>query len=74
MADIPDFYMDEKEIRQLLLNLTHNALEAMNPGGELTIATNCENEKVALYIRDKGVGIPPQLLGQAGYALSNHQG
>jgi signal transduction histidine kinase len=66
MNDVPDFIMDEKEIRQLLLNLTRNAFEAMEPGDKLTIATNSKNGKAFLQIRDTGMGIPQNILVRLG--------
>jgi len=39
LAEIPDLLLDEKEIRQLILNLVRNGLEAMSPGGKLTLRT-----------------------------------
>jgi len=42
MGDIPDIDMDEKEIRQLILNLVRNGFEAMETGGILTIGTHLE--------------------------------
>ncbi len=66
IADIPSFAMDEKEIRQLLLNLSNNAFHAMEPGGTLTIATGVEKGKVVLTIRDTGHGIPPEVLEKLG--------
>ncbi len=32
--------LDEKEIRQLVLNLVRNGLEAMHQGGTVTISTS----------------------------------
>lgn len=66
IADIPAFAMDEKEIRQLLLNLSNNAFHAMEPGGTLTIATGAEKGRVVLTVRDTGHGIPPEVLEKLG--------
>lgn len=64
--DIPDLRIDEKEIRQLLLNFTRNAFEAMLPGGTLTIATRAENSNVILTVSDTGPGIPDNVLENLG--------
>jgi len=66
MGNIPDINLDEKEMRQLLLNLTRNGFEAMEAGGSLTIETYAENGKVVLAVRDTGPGIPPGVLGRLG--------
>ncbi|CAM4119886.1 PAS domain S-box protein [Paenibacillus alkaliterrae] len=51
-------FVDQKEIRQLLLNLTRNAIQAMNKGGILTIRTRKINGFVNLEVIDQGHGIP----------------
>jgi PAS domain S-box-containing protein len=54
---IYDLYLDEKEIRQCVLNLVRNALEAMPDGGVVTIKTYVESKGVVLSIGDQGRGI-----------------
>lgn len=61
-GNIPDILMDEKEIRQLILNLTRNGLEAMGRGGVLVIETFAEGQEVVLAVQDQGGGIDPGLL------------
>ncbi len=63
---IPKLRLDEKEIRQLILNLIRNAMEAMEPGGHLTIATYCEENMVILSVKDEGPGIDPGILDKLG--------
>jgi signal transduction histidine kinase len=62
----PELYIDDKEIRQLILNLCLNGLEAMSSGGLLTIKTYSEEEEIVLEIRDEGVGITPEVLDKIG--------
>lgn len=59
---LPDLLLNEREIKQLLLNLGHNGLEAMEPGHQLTIKTKCQDQKVLLVVIDQGCGIPPEKL------------
>lgn len=66
MGDAPNINLDEKEIRQLLLNLSRNGFEAMETGGRLTIETYTENDKVVLAVRDTGTGIPQEVLDKLG--------
>jgi len=66
LADAAWVLADEKEIRQLLLNLVRNGLEAMHPGGILTIRTAMEEEYIVLSIEDQGEGIAPQILDKLG--------
>lgn len=64
--DLPLILIDEQEIRQLLLNLSRNGLEAMPPGGTLTIRTYEENDTVVLSIQDQGYGISDEILSKLG--------
>lgn len=64
--EIPDIQLDEKEISQLVLNLSRNGLEAMQEWGTLTIRTYTEDEKVVLSVQDEGGGIPTEHLDQLG--------
>lgn len=63
---IPDLFLDEKEMRQIVLNLTRNGVEAMSPGGHLEIRTFTEGKMVILAVRDQGDGIKPEILDKIG--------
>jgi len=60
--DLPWVMMDENQIKQVLLNLVHNALQAMPNGGELEIKTvalsRFSRDGVLFSVRDNGIGIP----------------
>lgn len=66
IQEIPDLMLDEKQIRQLILNLVRNGLEAMSPGGKVTIRTFPDNSDVIMAIQDEGKGIDPRLLDKLG--------
>jgi len=67
LADVPDVNLDEKEIRQLFLNLVRNGIEAMPQlYGELMIKTFRMQDQVVLSIKDRGNGIPPEVLEKLG--------
>ncbi|CUH97022.1 hypothetical protein P22_3148 [Propionispora sp. 2/2-37] len=67
LALLPDIRLDEKEMRQLILNLVRNALEAMDPGGTVTLRTLVNDQgEVVLVIQDQGKGIPPHVLENIG--------
>lgn len=66
LEDIPDLHLDEKEIRQLLLNLVRNALEATESGGIIVIKTFCEKNEVVLAVQDNGSGIPKAIQEKVG--------
>jgi PAS domain S-box-containing protein len=66
LGDIPHVKIDKNEIRQLLHNLVRNGLEAMPPGGLLTIKTYQEDDSVVLTVEDQGRGISPEVLEKIG--------
>ena len=55
--DLPLVALDEAQIRQVLINLVKNALEAMPEGGRIEIEAREEKAGVALMVRDHGVGM-----------------
>ncbi len=66
LGDTPDLLLDEKEIRQLILNLVRNGLEAMSPGGYINIRTYLNGKNVVLAVDDQGKGIDPEVLEKIG--------
>jgi len=61
-------HVDEKELRQVILNLAKNGLEAMSSGGVLTIRTYADEAggEAVIEIRDEGPGIPDELMAKIG--------
>jgi signal transduction histidine kinase len=57
LQPVPDLLLDGQEITQLITNLTRNGLEAMSPGGYLTIRTYKDGPAVVLALEDTGTGI-----------------
>ena len=68
--------LNEKEIRQLLLNLVRNGFEAMTQPGVVTIRTFEEKGQVVLSVQDQGPGISSQVLEKLGtpFITSKHNG
>lgn len=66
ISKIPPLLLDEKEIRQLILNLVRNAIEATEPDGVVEIATYLHDKNTILEIADYGCGIPESLLERIG--------
>lgn len=66
LSKIPNLLLNRNEIRQLVLNLYRNGLEAMEPGKTLTISTYVEKDEVILALQDEGVGIKPEVLEKLG--------
>lgn len=63
---IPDHYFDEKEIRQLILNLVRNGLEALKQTGSVHIHTYLDQGGINLAVSDTGSGIPADILAKLG--------
>ena len=66
LGNITDVVADLNEIRQVILNLVRNGLQAMPTGGILTIRTFMQNKDVILAIQDQGTGIPKEILDKLG--------
>jgi two-component system, sporulation sensor kinase E len=54
---LPEIYMDPGQIRQALVNLIKNALQAMTRGGVLALETGQSSEGVWVSVADSGSGI-----------------
>ncbi|AET69183.1 PAS domain S-box [Desulfosporosinus orientis DSM 765] len=63
---IPDLFLNAKEIKQLIINLVNNGLEAMSDNGIVTIKTFQEGKNTVLLIKDQGQGIPPNQINRIG--------
>lgn len=53
------------EIREALLNLVQNAIDAMPDGGTLTLRTAVEDRDVCIAVRDTGVGMSAEVRERA---------
>nr|WP_306812975.1 ATP-binding protein [Paenibacillus soyae] len=60
--DLPPLKLNDREIKQMLLNIARNGMEAMGEKGVLRIRTAYENGEIKVYISDEGVGIPPDTM------------
>ncbi|MBM3137738.1 MAG: PAS domain-containing protein [Chloroflexi bacterium] len=56
--NLPNFYIDRSRLEQVLVNLLHNSIKFTNPGGEIKIRVENQNDEFVFHIRDTGVGIP----------------
>lgn len=61
---LPPVSADANQLKQVLLNLINNAIQAMPEGGELSLVTAYDRNAVAVRVSDTGIGIPPEHLGR----------
>ncbi|MCM3569213.1 ATP-binding protein [Neobacillus mesonae] len=54
------------EIKQVLVNIIKNGIEAMNTGGTLTVCTNEKDGWVSIEITDRGVGMTKSQIKKLG--------
>jgi len=59
-GDLPATRGDQELLRQAVLNLVLNAVEAMKDGGVLSITLERRGENAVILVKDTGKGIPPE--------------
>jgi two-component system phosphate regulon sensor histidine kinase PhoR len=55
---LPEVPADRERLRQVIVNLMHNAIKFNRPGGSVLAASRADNASVTVEITDSGVGIP----------------
>jgi PAS domain S-box-containing protein len=63
---LPPIMLDSLEIKQLILNLVRNAIEASPPGGVVAIGLRSEARAAVLTVSDNGSGIPAEIVTKLG--------
>ncbi|MDD2234815.1 MAG: ATP-binding protein [Desulfitobacteriaceae bacterium] len=66
LSSVPDVLVNENEIKQLILNLVRNGLEATPVPGSVIISTYEDRDKVVLVVKDHGTGIPEEIQDKIG--------
>jgi two-component system sensor kinase FixL len=56
--DLPSITVDVDKMKQLILNLAKNAVDAMPKGGKLSFVGSAQNGVILLEVSDTGAGIP----------------
>jgi signal transduction histidine kinase len=59
---IPTMHADPLQLKQVLVNLAVNAMQAMPGGGRLTIATRLDGRTVVIGVKDTGFGIAEEVV------------
>jgi signal transduction histidine kinase len=63
-ADLPQVEIDPDQIRQVLVNLITNAVQAMPEGGRLTVSARGRGKALEVTITDTGTGIPQKVVSK----------
>jgi len=63
-SSLPPIYGDRQQLRQVILNLVLNAIDAMPKGGALLLsaASSSERDHLEIKVEDTGTGIPAHVL------------
>lgn len=61
---LPSFELDERLIKQALLNIIQNGIAAMENGGKLVIKSKIDGDYIRVEISDTGIGIPQEKLAK----------
>lgn len=61
---ISDFYFDHHQLKQAVLNLLVNAIDATEEGDIISVKTEKIDGKIRIIIKDSGSGIPEEIIGK----------
>lgn len=62
--ELPRIELDEKYLKQALLNLVKNAIAAMPDGGTLRLVSSLRDDEILLRICDTGVGMSDEVMNK----------
>ncbi len=63
--DLPLVFIEEGQLHRILSNLLSNAIKYSPKGGDIIIgAVKGDDESVTVWVRDEGIGMPPEVLGK----------
>lgn len=63
-SNIPEAFMDARQVEQTALNVIRNGIQSMPDGGELVVSTRGDGDWVVWSVADRGSGIPEDKLQQ----------
>ena len=59
-AKLPPVRGDQRRLGQVLKNLINNAIRYSPDGGKITLGARADEEKVTIWVKDEGMGIPKE--------------
>jgi signal transduction histidine kinase len=59
-AELPLVPVDDAQVKQVLMNVVLNAIQASHPRGRVEVTTGAEAEWCVVSVVDSGAGIPPE--------------
>ncbi|OAH57874.1 MULTISPECIES: PAS domain-containing sensor histidine kinase [Bacillaceae] len=72
-GSLPLIEAEPKQIKQVMINLIKNGMEAMFDGGCVVVSATCVQESVLIHIIDQGVGIPKEAIPRLGEAFYSNK-
>jgi signal transduction histidine kinase len=64
--DMPLFSVDERKLKQILINLLSNSIKFTHPGGHVTLSVSCGvGDGFVFAVTDTGIGIAPENIAKA---------
>jgi len=64
LEKLPTILGNVSELREALVNIVFNAMDAMPKGGTITVKSAMEERWAVLSVSDNGVGIPEEVIGK----------
>jgi two-component system phosphate regulon sensor histidine kinase PhoR len=56
-TDLPALKVDDQRLKQVIINILHNAIKFTAAGGQITVTSQQEGVTVVVHIADTGIGI-----------------
>jgi PAS domain S-box-containing protein len=61
---LPVLEVDPVRLTQVISNLLTNAAKYTDPGGEITLGCRPEADSLAIFVRDNGIGLAPEMFSR----------
>lgn len=58
------FYADEAQMKQILINIILNSIDAIDDNGQIQIDGSISKSKAIISIKDNGVGVPDEIMNK----------